>query len=133
MPIRLKIDASRQRVDAVVEGDVTAADAIAAFEALVRAPGLEGGFRLLSDHRKLTRGFSQTEVNRLTEWMEGHIPALGPTRWAAVVSRPTAYGLMRVLGARAKLAVGLEVGVFTSLAAGEEWLATPQPGPGTRQ
>ena len=50
-----------------------------------------------------------------------------------IVSRPTAYGLMRVLGARAKLAVGLEVGVFTSLAAGEEWLATPEPGHESRQ
>jgi hypothetical protein len=131
MPISYTVDPLRQRVDAQVEGEVSAEDAMRAFEAILREPDLRSGFVILSDHRRLGRNFSTDDIHRLTEWMEQHESSLHPTRWAAVVSRPTSFGLMRMLGARAKLTAGVEVGVFIATEEAEAWLASPLPAPGT--
>jgi len=129
MPIRCIVDLPRQRVNALVEGDVTVEDAIQAFDRVLRSPGLHPGFVILSDHRAVGRSFSIEDIHRVIEWMEDHVIELRPTRWAAVVFRPSTFGVMRMLGARAKLVVGIEVGVFTNLDAGEEWLTLPHPEP----
>lgn len=131
MPISYIIDPLRQRVDVVLDGEVSIRDAIAAFDTLVRAPELRPGFDVLSDHRRLGRPFSTEEVHRLTDWMEEHASILHPTRWAAVVSRPTSFGLMRMLAARAKLTAGIDVGVFLDLHSADAWLSAPHPAPGT--
>jgi hypothetical protein len=131
MPITYTIDPLRQRVDAVAAGKVSIQEAIGMFDALVHAPDLRPGFVILSDHRRLDRPFSPEEVHRLTDWMEEHASALYPTRWAAVVSRPTSFGLMRMLSARAKLTAGIDVEVFLDFHAADEWLAAPHPAPGT--
>jgi hypothetical protein len=131
MPIHYTIDPLRQRVDVVLDGEVTIQDAIEVFDVLVRAPDLQPGFVILSDHRRLGRPFSTEEVHRLTDWMEDHATVLHPTRWAAVVSRPTSFGLMRMLAARAKLTAGIDVGVFLDLHAADVWLSAPHPTPGS--
>jgi hypothetical protein len=130
MPINYTIDPLRQRVDAVLVGAVSIQEAIDVFGTLVRAPELRPGFVILSDHRRLDRPFSPEEVHRLTEWMESHASVLHPTRWAAVVARPTSFGLMRMLSARAKLTAGIDVDVFLDLHAAEAWLSAPHPAPG---
>lgn len=131
MPITYTIDPLRQRVDAVLDGEVSIQEAIDVFGALVHAPELRPGFVILSDHRRLDRPFSPEEVHRLTDWMESHASVLHPTRWAAVVARPTSFGLMRMLSARAKLTAGIDVEVFLDLHAADTWLSTPHPAPGT--
>jgi hypothetical protein len=131
MPIHYTIDPLRQRVDVVLDGTVSIQEAIDAFETLVHSPELRPGFVILSDHRRLDRPFSPEEVHRLTDWMESHASTLHPTRWAAVVSRPTSFGLMRMLSARAKLTAGIEVDVFLDLHTADAWLSAPHPAPGT--
>jgi len=131
MPITYTIDPLRQRVDAMLEGEVSVEDAIAVFTEVLAAPRLRRGFIILSNHRRLARPFSTEEIHRITDWMEEQGPALRPIRWAAVVSRPTSFGLMRMLGARAKLIAGIDVGVFLDLGEAEAWLSAPKPAPGT--
>jgi hypothetical protein len=131
MPISYIIDPLRRRVDVVLDGEVTIEDAIGVFDTIVRAPDFQPGFAILSDHRRLGRPFSTEEVHRLTDWMEEHASVLRPTRWAAVVSRPTSFGLMRMLAARAKLTAGIDVGVFLDLHSADAWLSAPYPAPGS--
>ena len=61
-------------------------------------PAFERGFAIVEDRRALTELPSRVEVERTARWIQDHAEALGPTRWAIVVSAasPAAFGMARV-------------------------------------
>ena len=106
---------------ASVSGSVS--DVQELIRAIAADPRLHGSFTILSDHRRLERTLSTRALHQVASVLEEHLVAFRNARWAAVVSRPSSYGNMRMLAARASmLGMEMQIHVFTDPDAAVAWL-----------
>lgn len=134
MPIDYEIDPQRKRVHVSVHGSVSVGEVQELVRAIARDSRLRGGFGILSDHRRLDRTLSTEALHQVAEVLEEQLDAFRTARWAAVVARPSSYGNMRMLAARASmLGAEMQIRVFTDLDHAVGWLdATDADTPAAR-
>lgn len=106
------------------EGDVSAAQSLHAFDAVISEPEFTQGVGLVIDATGHHHSFSRDEVQLLARHMAEKRESLG-NRLAVVVSPDSEfhYGLARMFSIYAELG-GLAVGVFTATEEALRWLLT---------
>jgi len=122
MAITYSIDAALGRLHMIVGAEFTTEEVISAMRGIIDNPALPDGFTAISDHTRVQRPVSSSQVVELVALMEQHGHRFAGVRWAIVSTRPASYGMMRVLAARAQLALGMSVAVFFDVPRAEEWL-----------
>jgi hypothetical protein len=122
MPITYSVDVERARVHAVVEGEFTLENIVAVLQDVVTHGSLRDGFTVLSDPTRVQRPLSSTQLLGLVGLLERYEERFRTVRWAIVSTRPASYGMMRVLAARAELALGMEVRIFFDARSASKWL-----------
>jgi hypothetical protein len=132
MPIRHWVEADRRRLRAVVSGDITMEEIVGAITASVEDPDFELGFDILSDHTEVGEPISTEQVKQTTAHLQQLSQQLAGARWAIVTSKPSSYGMMRMLSVFAER-VPMSVEVFRSLEAAEAWLASSSEASGSTQ
>jgi hypothetical protein len=126
MPITYVIDPERGRLDMAVEGEFTSEEMCSVMRAIIASSSLPDGFTALSDHTGVRRAISASQLIALVAIMEQSPERFASARWAIVSTRPASYGMMRVLAARAHLALGMRVGIFFDARRAAEWLDEPR-------
>jgi hypothetical protein len=105
-----------------VEGEFTFAEISSTIRAIATAPELPDAFTALSDHTRVVRPITSAQLVGLVSIMEEFPGRFANVRWAVVSTRPASYGMMRVLAARADLALGMRVRVFFDVHRATRWL-----------
>ena len=126
MPIRYSVDADRGRLHVVVDGEFTTEEMISTVRAFIAEPALPHGFTALSDHTRVQRPLTSSQLLALVAVMEEHRERFAGVRWAMVSTRPASYGMMRVLAARAQLFLDMRVRIFFDSRRAAEWLDRPR-------
>jgi hypothetical protein len=122
MPISYSVDVARGRLHMTIEGEFTSAEISSTIREIVRHPDLPDDFTALSDHTRVTRPINQAQLVGLVSIMEEFPGRFAKVRWAIVSTRPASYGMMRVLAARADLALGMQVRIFFDVQRATKWL-----------
>ena len=122
MPIDYTIDPGRGRLYLTIAGEFTTEEIVSVTRAFIESPELPEGFSALSDHTRVTRPLSSSQLLALVSLMEQHAQRFAGVRWAIVSTRPSSYGMMRVLAARAQLALGMRVRIFFDMQRATHWL-----------
>jgi hypothetical protein len=118
MPVSVRIDAVRRRVEIVASGLLTGEEMHAAQREIARSPGFEPGFDALFD----LAAVSSVQISAGKVRVVAEDTVFAPhIRRAFVTSNEAAYGLMRMLGAFLDERGG-EIEMFHDRAAAELWL-----------
>ena len=105
-----------------IDGSFTGAEMLSIMREIATTSELPDGFTALSDHSRVERPISPSQVVELVAIMEQFAPRFTGTRWAVVSTRPASYGMMRVLAARVPLAVPMQVRIFFDAQRAAQWL-----------
>ena len=122
MAITYRIDAERGRLHMMVAGEFTASEIAIVLREVASSPELPDGFTAISDHSRVTRALTASQLLLVVSIMEEFPGRFAGVRWAVVSPRPAAYGMLRVLAARAQLALGMGVQIFFDTQRATEWL-----------
>ena len=122
MAITFSIDAERGRLHLSVGGDFTTEEMLSAMRAVIESPLLPDAFTAISDHTRVERPVTSSQLVELVTLMEAHAERFARARWAIVSTRPASYGMMRVLAARAQLVLGMRVRIFFDVQRATQWL-----------
>ncbi len=126
MPVEVSLDTFAHTVRLVLSGTLTLKDMTAAIDALVAEVGQEGGYDLLSDHRRLTTPATVAQLEGLIEHVRLKAKPLHGRRFAVVTATPASFGMMRMFSVLAGQ-IPIEVAVFQDMAEAEQWLANDPP------
>lgn len=113
----------------VIEGSMTSLEMTSTMREIATTPELPDGFTALSDHSRVERSISPSQIVELVAMMERYAPRFTGSRWAIVSTRPASYGMMRVLAARVPLAVSMQVKIFFDVRRATRWLDGDAAGP----
>jgi hypothetical protein len=105
-----------------IEGSFSGAEMGSVMREIGTTPELPDGFTALSDHSRVERPISPSQVVELVGLMEQFSQRFTGSRWAIISTRPASYGMMRVLAARVPLAVTMQVEIFFDARRAEQWL-----------
>jgi hypothetical protein len=125
MGISFSIDPERGRLHLEIEGEFTTEEMVAVTRAFIESPDLPDGFTALSDHTQVARPLTSSQLLALVTVMEEHPKRFAEVRWAMVSTRPSSYGMMRVLAARAQLVLKMRVRIFFDVERATQWLDMP--------
>ena len=120
--ITFSIDPARGRVQMTIGTEFTTEDVISAMRAVIHSPALPDGFTAVSDHTGVQRPLNQSQLFELVSLMEQHAHRFAGGRWAIISTRPASYGMMRLLAARAQLALRMRVRIFFDVQRAAQWL-----------
>ena len=118
MPVSVRIDVARRRVEVVASGLLTGEEMLAAQGEIARSPGFDPGFDALFDLAAVSSVQMSAVKVRIVSDNTVFAPGI---RRAFVTSNDAAYGLMRMLGALLDERGG-EIEMFQDRAAAARWL-----------
>ena len=124
MGITFSIDPERGRLHMTIGAEFTTEEVTSAMRAVIDSPALPDGFTAISDHTRVQRPLNQSQLFQLVSLMERNAHRFEGARWAIVSTRPASYGIMRVLAARAQLALRMRVRIFFDVQRATNWLET---------
>ena len=122
MGITFSMDPERGRVHMVIGGEFTSDEMLSTVRAVIASPALPDAFTVLSDHTRVERPLTSSQLVELVALMEEHAQRFAGVRWAIVSTRPASYGMMRVLAARAQLVLRMRVRIFFDVQRATQWL-----------
>lgn len=102
MPITHHVDRSSGIVYLDVAGSPTITEMCAAIDRVVADPDFEVRYFILSGHRGLDRPATTEQVHALLAHISQRKCHLGSIRWAIVVKKAAAFGMMRMLSVLAE-------------------------------
>jgi hypothetical protein len=91
-------------------------------EGAMQDPGYRRGMRMLSDRRRLERGYTFTIMEQIVDFFRTHAGELGHTRWAVVVPNENAARSVLAFGQELAKTTIVQVQGFTDLDAALAWL-----------
>lgn len=121
MPIDYHIDEEDRRAVATVSGDFTIGDIFIAISSIVHDPKFQPGFSILSDNTAIGTPLTTEQAVLMVEHLKILAPRLAGSRWAVVSSKPTSFGMNRMVSVMTET-VPVEMQVFRSMEAADEWL-----------
>jgi hypothetical protein len=125
MPIHFAIDRRRRLVCYAVEGDATAAEARAFFEAVLSHPDYARGFDFLGDRREVGEAPGTHYVQTVAAEVKARRRELGPCRWAVVVADDAGFGMARMWSILAD-GSGVDIRPFRCAGEAAAWLGLPE-------
>ena len=126
MPYELVFDEANRLVFARVFGSDSVEDQLERMRKCVEDPRWQPGYRVLADLREVTSASHQYEhLERITGFHSKHMPAIGPTRVAAVVKDDLVYGIRRMMDSYSEGHTELISNVFKSWTEALQWLNLP--------
>ncbi|MBI2797008.1 MAG: STAS/SEC14 domain-containing protein [Gemmatimonadetes bacterium] len=129
MPATLSIDHASRMVTIEIAGTLEIGEMLAAIDGVVRAIEGRGRYAVLTDHRALDTPITPVQVSQVLAHLSAAGGSLVGARWAAVVSQPASYGMMRLLAARAE-DLPMEVKAFWDRNEALAWLRGGPDAPG---
>jgi hypothetical protein len=105
-----------------ISGDFNATEIISAVNSALPSPTAEKGFRVLLDKRSIGRPATTEQIETMANLMQRWPDVFRGSKWAAVVSDDTSYGMMRMLSFLVEY-VPIEVDVFRDYDAAINWLS----------
>jgi hypothetical protein len=122
MPIKYWIEKDKQRIRAEVSGKISIEDILNAIKDSINDPDFRPQFNILSDHTKIDKAITKTQVLHTTFNLKKFSEKIGGSKWAVVVNKKVSYGMMNMLSVYLET-VPMELRAFYSFDEAEEWLA----------
>jgi hypothetical protein len=130
MPFKYAIDHEARLVSVTVSGQVTAEEALKAFEEIVSHSDFRPGMKVLSDHRQMETVMPTRFVGALISRVRSFREKLSGARWAMVETSAAGYGMARMASVLAE-SMQVEIQVFRTVEEARLWLlgsgAEPTP------
>jgi hypothetical protein len=104
-----------------ISGDFNATEIISAVNSALPSPNAEKDFRVLLDNRNIGRPATTKQIEAMANLMERWPDVFRGSKWAAVVTDDTSYGMIRMLSFLVDH-VPIEVDVFRDYDAAIKWL-----------
>jgi hypothetical protein len=121
MKLSYSIDPVARVVEFHYTGSPDFAEWSAVMEAILADPAFHPGYGFLTDRRFVSEAPTTEYVQNVMAFLRKHQAAIGPARWAAVVSGPASYGMVRMaqhLGSE----LPFQIQVFTDEVMARRWL-----------
>ncbi len=125
MPIKYWIERERRRVRSVVTGDFTTEKIFQVLQEATTHEDFEVGFDVLSDHTQIGEPLTTPQAQQMTAYVENMKEVMGRSRWAVVTTKPSSYGMMRMLSAMLE-PVPIIIRIFDTLEEADDWLSQPK-------
>ena len=78
------------------DGNASVEEWQSALDAILADPSYQPGFGILVDRRKATSAQTADFIRQTAAHIEKNLPRLTGSRWAAVVTEPAQYGMIRM-------------------------------------
>jgi hypothetical protein len=103
------------------QSEVTFGEWRAAVDEFNRHPDYRPGMGVIHDWRKRTTLVTADDARARARYLERLVPALGTTRWAAIVEREADFGLARMVEILLDGVSGIDYRVFRDPVEAEAW------------